>query len=423
MGTAGDFEHVPRRLAEVVTRRLGEEPVVALHGPRTVGKSTLLDEVALTHGQDRLDLDDPATRQAVEGDPGLFAGGPSPVCIDEYQHVPSVLDAIKAELNRDLRPGRFVLTGSTTYASLPLTAQSLTGRLHRLTVWPLSQGELAGVRERFVEALLDDPASLVSRAASTTTREDYIERIVAGGFPLALRRRGEVARSRWFDDFVALVVERDVMELTRVRQREALPRLLGELAGQTAGLLSVASAARRVGIEPSTAENYTKLLEAAYLIYRLPAWGRTLSSRVGATPKVHVVDSGLAARLLRLTSSRLGRRAPAALTELGHLLETFVVNEILKQLSWLDTTATAAHFRTRDGVEVDLVLERDDGALLGIEIKTGPRVSNTDLAGLRALKRGFGDDFLGGVILNLGQHSYTAEPGIHVLPVDRLWTL
>ena len=221
---------VPRRLEEVVRRRVGEEPVVALHGARTVGKSTLLDRVAGVLGRSRIDLDDPATRAAAAADPALFVSGAAPVLIDEYQHVPALLDAIKAELNRDLRPGRFVLTGSTTYGSLPLSAQSLTGRLHRVDVWPLSQGEIAGHHETFLEALFDDPASLATAATSPTARPEYIARIVRGGLPLAVRRSSDAARNRWFDDYVALVVERDVLDLARIRQREALPRLLAQLA-------------------------------------------------------------------------------------------------------------------------------------------------------------------------------------------------
>ena len=202
-----------------------------------------------------------------------------------------------------------------------------------------------------------------------TISEDTRRRLRKKQFADRGSRLCDAARNRWFDDYVALVVERDLLDITRVRQREALPRLLAQLAAQTGGVLSIASAARRARLEASTAENYTKLLEAAFLIHRLPAWGRTLRSRVTATPKLHVVDSGLAARLLRLTPDRLERRDAAALTELGHLVETFAVNELLKQATWSAAPVSAGHFRTKDGAEVDVVLERDDGALVGVEIK------------------------------------------------------
>lgn len=150
---------------------LAEEPVIAVQGARTVGKSTMVRSLAGQAGREVVDLDDPETRDAVDASPSAFVTAKSPVFIDEYQHVPVVLDAIKAELSRDLRPGRFVLTGSTRYSSLPTAAQSLTGRLHVATLWPLSQGEMEGTQERFVEQLLSDPSTLVTAERSTVSRE------------------------------------------------------------------------------------------------------------------------------------------------------------------------------------------------------------------------------------------------------------
>lgn len=411
-----------RRIAAVVRQRLHEEPVVVLTGPRTVGKSTLLRALAQELGREIVDLDAPQTRAAAESDPAFFVAGPAPVLIDEFQLVPQTLDAIKAALNVGLSPGRFVLTGSTRYGSLPRAAQSLTGRAHVMVVWPLSQGELDGVHETFVAQLLDAPEGLVGRAGSTTTREDYIERVVRGGLPVAASRRG-AARGRWFADYVRLICERDVLELSRVRQGDVLPRLLTRLAAQTGQLLSVAEAARAVGLEQSTAETYTRLLEAVFLVHRLPAWGTTLHAKAGATPKVHVVDSGLAAHLLRLTPEKLTRRTGAALTTFGHLLETFAVGEILKQASWQDEVVTAGHWRTRDGQEVDLVLERSDGGVVGIEIKAGSRFTGSDGRGLAALADRLGEAWLGGAVLNTGVHAFTcdADRRLVVLPVDHLW--
>jgi len=405
----------------VVTRLLTEEPVVAVHGPRTVGKSTMVRSLALRAGREVVDLDDPETRDAVEGSPSAFATAESPVFIDEYQHVPAILDAIKAELSRDLRPGRYVLTGSTRYSSLPAAAQSLTGRLHVVTLWPLSQGELEGTEERFAEQLLSDPATLVTSSASTATREEYVERILRGGFPLAVARPALAGRNRWFDDYLKLVIERDVAELSGIRQREKMPGLVARLGGQTAQVLNVARAAADVGIESSTAEHYVRLLEAAFVVYRLPAWGTTLRARSSAKPKIHFVDPGLAGRMLRITEARLAAAQPQAMTELGHLLETFCVGEVLKQVSWMESPAQPGHWRTHDGDEVDLVLERDDGAIAGVEVKAGERVSAAQFRSLRKLREAFGDRFLGGVVLHLGRRAYTQDDRLHALPVDRLW--
>jgi predicted AAA+ superfamily ATPase len=413
---------VPRRLAEIVAGRMTEAPVVLLQGPRAVGKSTLLRGLAVALGADVVDLDDVAVRDAVAADPGLFVGGAGPVCIDEYQHVPLVLDAIKAELNRDGRPGRFVLTGSARHEALPRAAQSLTGRLHRLTVYPLSQGELRGVREHLLEDLFIDSAAVVTAAGpSRTTREEYIDSVTVGGFPSALARDSLASRNRWFDDYVSLSVERDVLELSKIRQAAALPVLLERLASQTGQVLNITRAAASVRLDERTANSYVRLLEAVFLLYRLPAWGTTLTKRSTASPKIHILDSGVAARLLRLTPEKLAARSPTALTEFGHLLETFVVTEILKQASWTDWVSGVGHWRTNEGQEVDLVVERDDGAMVAFEVKAAGRVPGDDLAPLRRLRDAAGSAFVAGVALYLGARSYTYEDRLHVMPVDAIW--
>ena len=413
---------VARRIEEVVERRSREEPVIALQGPRTVGKSTQLRKLASTHAVEVLDLDDLATRDAVLADPALFVSGPEPVCIDEYQKAPVVLDAIKAELNAGLRPGRFLITGSTRHDALPAAAEALTGRLHIVTIYPLSQGELAGVRENLVELLFEDPIRVLTQAGTAQiTRSQYIERITAGGFPLALARPPAI-RGRWFDDYVISTLERDVKELSKIRQGEALPRLLARLAGQTAQVLNVAAAAREARIDSETAEAYLRLLEAVFLLQRLPAWGTTLRARASAKPKLHLLDSGVAARLLRLTPAKLARLDPTSLQQFGHLLETFAVCEVIKQASWLDGIAGYGHWRTYDGDEVDLVLEREDGALVAFEVKSGARVPGGAFKGLRKLRDATGEAFVAGVVLYLGQRSYTYEDRLHVMPVSSLWT-
>jgi uncharacterized protein len=412
---------VDRRVAETVRSRLAVEPVVVLEGPRAVGKSTLLRALGDSLGRGVVDLDDLLTREAVRADPTRFVEGDAPVLVDEFQHVPELLDAIKAELNRDGSAGRYVITGSTRYSTLPLTAQALTGRAHRIQILPLSQGEIGGVRETFARRLVEDPAGLLESRESGATRDEYISRVVAGGFPPVLRRTSPAERSRWFDDYVELVVERDALEISRVRQRSALPALLARLASQTGQVLNIATAARAIGIEKSTAESYAKLLEAVFLIQRLPAWGRTLGSRVAVAPKVHVVDSGLAARLLRLTAAKLGEGSASALTELGHLLETFVVGEICRQLDWLDAPTHVGHWRTHDGQEADLVVEREDGRVVAVEVKAGTNLAPGDLSGLRALQRKLGAELLASVVLYTGQHAYAHPDGHLVLPVSRLW--
>ena len=411
-----------RRILDVVLRRMAEEPVVLLQGPRTVGKTYLLNDLADRCKAEIIDLDDPSTRDAVRADPTTFIQGSSPVLIDEYQHERSVLAAIKAELNRDLRPGRYILAGSTRSTAIPEVAEYLAGRINLLPVLPLSQGEIAAAREDFVERLLfGDPASLVSPERSTTSREEYAQRIVKGGMPIALARSTAGARNRWFDDYIAIVLERNAIEVLRIRQRHQLPVLLRHLASQTAQLLNITTTAQAAALDRHTASDYLAVLEAVFLVRQLPAWGRTLGRRTADTPKIHIVDSGLAARLLRLTGEHLARRDATSLTEFGHLLETFVVGELIKQSTWLDGLAGWHHWRTYDGDEVDLVIERDDGRIVGIEVKAGTRVPGADLRPLEKLRDLAGDAFIAGVTLYTGERSYNHGDRLYVLPIDRLW--
>jgi len=412
-----------RRVSAQLDELLQVEPVIALHGPRSVGKSTVLSALAAARRVPVLDLDDVGVRDAVAANPQTAVATPGLLCVDEYQHAPQILDALKTRLNREgTLAGTAVLTGSTRQDALHRTAQALTGRLHTMTIWPLSQGEISGVIEDFLPALRAEPdATVAAHPASTTARKDYVDRLCAGGFPLALRRTG-AARDRWFDDYVRQSLERDAIELVRIRQRAMLRELLGRLAGRTAQVLNLANMSQGLTGERKTIEDYVRLLEDLFLIDRLPAWGKTLRARAAASPKVHVIDSGVAARLMRVTPAKLATLEPTALAEFGHLLETFVVGELRKQVSWLDEQVATGHWRTHDGEEVDYVIEFDDGRVLAFEIKANERVTGPDLKGLRTLRDALGDRFIAGVALSTGLRSFTYEDRIHIMPVDRLWT-
>jgi uncharacterized protein len=308
------------------------------------------------------------------------------------------------------------------HSTLPRAGQSLTGRVDILDVLPLAQVEIDGSGgEPLIHRLLQGRELRPSAAASETSRDDYARRITSGGMPIALRRPPGRSRSRWFGNYLELVIERDVIELSRVRQREMLPRLLGQLAARPGQVLNIAATAQAVGMEKSSAENYLRLLEAVFLVQRLPAWGTTLGSRVARQPKLHLVDSGVMAWLLGLSPEKIASGDPAALTEYGHLVETFAVGEILRQVGWWDGPVTVGHFRTAAAEEVDLVLERDDGAVLAFEIKAGTRVHGEDLRGIRALRTKLGSRLLGAVVLYTGALSYTHEDGTSAMPLDSLW--
>ena len=393
-----------------------------LEGPREVGKSTLLRQLADHLGGRLLDLDDLATRTAVTRDPATMIDGDGVVLIDEYQDAPVVLDVIKAQLNISSRPGQFISTGSARHESLPRAAQALTGRLQRLPHLPLTQSELTGTRPDLVRQLLDASTHASAVPTSTTSREDYISLVIRGGFPIVLAAASGRARWRWIDAYVRLTLERDVQELSKLRQAHALPLIMEKAAGQSAQILNTSRMAEAASIDAKTARDYLRLLEAVFLLRLVPSWNRTLTTRTYARPKVHMLDTGVSAGLLRLTPEKLGRRDPVAMTEFGHLLESFVVGALLKEVSWTGEIAGYGHWRTRDDLEVDLVLETEDGGVIGFEVKAAARVAGSDFAGVRRLRELLGDAFIAGVALYTGTRSYTHEDRLHVMPIVRLWS-
>lgn len=418
---AETVEHIDRRLLTVIGQRLRETPVLLLEGPRSVGKSTLLAEVAPTvAGARHFDLDDATVLSLARGNLSLLTDEELPIFVDEYQRHPPILDAIKARLNKGTRAGMFVLAGSASYDSLPRGTQALTGRIQRLPVLPLTQTEIDGTRNRFIERAFEG-AIRHSANPGRASRMDYVDRVFRGGMPLAVAEEGDAARQRWFAGHVRQSLQRDAGQVRRIDRAASLPQLAVHVAGHTSRVLNVANVGAGLGLARATVAAYLHVLESIFLISLLPAWGTTVSSRSIAAPKVHIVDSGIGGHLLRLNSAKLQRRDPAALTEFGFLLESFVVQEVIRQTTWLDTPVTAGHWRTRDDDEVDLVLERYDGAVIGVEVKAGDHVDGKHLSGLRKLRNRLGASFVAGIAFHLGRVGHRLEDRLHSLPVERLW--
>ncbi len=410
-----------RHILDVVHRQIATWPVVILEGPRTVGKSTLLQEIATSSGVKIVDLDEPDVRQQVEADPQGYVKGTRPVLIDEYPKIPQLIQHIKAQLNRDGSPGQFILTGSASLEASRSDLDALVGRYGDVLILPLSQSEIEGRSGNFVEQVLRDAEALRSSGPSGTDRESYIRRVLTGGFPLLVKSLDPTDRYQRFSNYVDQSINYGMANLAAIRERENLQLLLYRYAAQTGQLLNMRGAARDVGLKQGTAENYTRLLETLFLIHRLPAWKATDSGPV-SRPKLYVVDSGVAGRLLRLTEERVRSGEPLFLKQYGHLLETFVLGEIRKMLSWMDGPSTIGYWRNRRGNEVDIVVERpDDDAVIGIEVKSGARVAQDDWKGLRTFREEVGSRFHAGLVMYTGDMPYRLDDGIYAIPIDKLW--
>ena len=417
--TGAPFYH--RRALEVALRRIGASPVVVLEGPRTVGKSTLLGQIAERLSAHIFDLDDVTVMDQVEADPYRCVASPRPVLVDEYLRVPSLLEYIKAQLNRDGSPGQFVVTGSAGRRANPEGLKALVGRLEEIEVFPLSQIEMEGRSGNFVATAFGDIDEMMSWGRSHTSRSEYVERVLAGGFPEALASRTANDRTRVFDSYIAQSLDYGQSAVSSIRQPADMQRLLFRYGAQTGQLLNIANAAQDIDINPRTAEKYTRLLELLFFIFRLPAWKKTDSGPV-SRPKLHLVDSGVGSRILRLTAERTPGYDPLFETSFGHLLESFVVSEVRKAVSWLDEPFKIGYWRNRARVEVDLVIESlNDGTVIGLEVKSSSRVSKSDIKGLRSLQQELGSRFQAGLLLYTGDMPYRLADDIYAVPIDKLW--
>jgi predicted AAA+ superfamily ATPase len=408
----------PRHLRPALEAALGDTPVVLVVGPRQSGKTTLCRIVAEGRAARFLSLDDAATLAAASADPaGFIAAQEGPILIDEVQKVPELLPAIKLAVDRRREAGRFLLTGSADVLALPRVSESLAGRMEVLTLWPLSQGELAGRREGSIRAFF--AASKPESVAPGGSRADLVERALRGGFPEAVARTDPERRRAWFRSYVTTILERDVRNLAQIEGLTELPRILNLLAARSSSLLNIAEVSRSLGLPQTTLGRYLALLESAFLVRRLPAWAGSRARRTVKAPRVWIPDTGLLGHLAGLTPARLAEDP----TALGPLLETFVASELMKQLGWSETHAELLHFRTHGGQEVDLVLEADDGRLVGIEVKAAATVGAADMRGLAALREVAAKRFHRGVVLYTGRETLPFGPGLWAMPVSALWQL
>lgn len=407
---------LPRAIGRDVQEALADTPVVVINGARQVGKTTLVRSLGYQGVSEFVTLDERTSREAAELDPRAFVDRPSDtLVIDEVQLVPALFRAIKAEVDRSRRPGRFLLTGSSRLLSAPDMANALVGRVQTLELWPFSQGELAGAPDHFVDRLFDAPRKLVRHGE--LDRRQLIERILRGGFPEAVRR-APARRRAWFDDYATTVTQSVIRGLAAVERLAELPRLLRLCAARTGTELNVSAVANDFGVPIRTTDGYLALLATAFLIHLVPAWSTNLSSKVVHRPKLFLADSGLAAHLVQATATTVDRSGGP----LGQLLETFVVNELRKQVSWSAHRPSLWHFRDRSGVEVDLILEHPDRRIVGIEVKATSSPTAADLRGLRFLADRLGRRFYFGALLTAAPEATPFGPQIATLPVSALWS-
>ena len=407
-----------RRLSELLLQALARSPVVLVNGPRQSGKSTLALNLGEAKPRRYITLDEAQTLAAAKADPpGFIAALDGPVTLDEIQHSPELFPAIKVAVDRKREPGRFLLTGSANVLLLPRLAESLAGRMQILTLWPLSQGEIEGRREGFIDTIFGEGS--IKHFEVEEDREDLIRRALRGGYPGIVEWSDERARSDWFSSYVTTLLQRDVRDLANVEGLTALPHLLALLAVRSGSLVNFAELSRSAAIAQSTLKRYVTLFQATFMMDTVPAWSANLSKRLIKAPRLVITDTGLMSHVARVTRGRLDHEPALA----GWLLESFVMTELRKQAAWSAGRPDLFHFRALTGQEVDVILEDRAGRVVGVEIKASSNVSAGDFRGLDTLRTVTRKRFHRGVVLYAGRQALPFGPGFHALPISALWRL
>jgi predicted AAA+ superfamily ATPase len=407
---------IDRKARPIVETALADTRVVLIAGPRQAGKTTLARQFS---GSDRpyITLDDVGSLNAARTDPIGFIRGIKRAVIDEVQRAPELMLAIKESVDRDDEPGRFLLTGSANLATIPAIADSLAGRLAVVPLLPFAQSEIRSTPGRLLDRLFagEEPYG----AEDTVVGDDLMLTVLRGGYPEVLRRTTPSRRTAWLQDYVNLILDRDVRDIASIDQLDRLPRLLDVLAEHAGQMVNHSSFGAALGLSSITAQKYVAILERLYLIRTLVPWSNNRLNRLVKTPKLHFLDTGLLAALREDEANALRDNK----TRFGPLLESFVVSELLKLESWSDRRLSFSHYRTKDRDEVDVVIEDRRGRIVGIEVKASATVKSDDFRGLRQLQEAVGERFVRGLVLHDHDRVTPFGEKLQGAPLSLLWTM
>ena len=404
----------PRYAESLVRTALRDTRIVAISGPRQSGKTTLARRFA-RQGRAYFTLDNQPTLAAAKNDPVAFIRGLDRAIIDEIQRAPEVLFAIKQSVDEDPRPGRFLLTGSANLLTIRTVHESLAGRVEVIPLYPLGRSErLRSRAPQFVSKVFQGQ---LPTGAESLSGDKLLQLVVTGGYPDAIKRRAERRRQDWYRAYIQSIVERDIPEIADIAGQHQIPRLLQVCARYAGQLTNLSEIGRAIGRDHKTVAQYLRVLEQIYLVQGVQPWSRNELSRLVKTPKLHFIDSGLLTALRGYSLARL--RSDRGL--LGPLLESFVFSELIKGVGWAKERISLFHYRDKDQLEVDFVLENSEGQIVGIEVKAAASVTQRDFGGLQRVAAAAGARFVQGVLLYEGGQILSFGQNLRAVPLPTLW--
>ena len=406
--------YIPRHAEEKVRTSLRDTRVVALVGPRQSGKTTLARRFA-NENRPFVTLDDEQFRSFAANDPTGFIRLHQAAVIDEIQRAPDLLLAVKKAVDDDQSPGRFLVTGSVDLFSGLVSPDSLAGRVETIELLPFSQAEIG--RKNAPTFL--DRAFTASFASFERLGEcrNLIDRVISGGYPEVLTRKVPARRATWLLNYVAALTRRDLTGVSKLSRADNMTRLVNRAAVASGQLLNLSEVGSQLRIDGKTADRWLKLLEHMFLFRRVPAWHRNELKRLIRTPKLHFLDSGLLAAVRRIDKETVLRDRQA----FGTLLECFVHAEIEKAIALSSEPIHLSHYRDKDKVEVDFVLENLSGEVVAIEVKASATIRPDDFKGLKRLRQAADENFACGILLHDGDRIDRVNDKLFAMPVKMLW--
>ena len=397
-----------------IREALADTPVVSINGPRQGGKTTLAKHLADSNWT-FYSLDDEITFKSATEDPAGFINRLDQAIIDEVQRVPELMHTIKYSVDRDDRPGKFLLTGSAQILRLPKIKESLAGRLEIVPLYPLSPSEIYDTSPpQFLSLLFQGEPPDVS---DVVTGADLLKVLVSGGFPRALSKSNETRRGKWFRTYLSALLENDASDAISSENTDGLSHLAEVLAQYSGQLTNFSEIANNTKTSSKTVSRHVHLLEQIYVVGRLQPWFRNGLNRLIKTPKLHFIDSGLLTTIKGYNLAQLERERSL----LGPILETFVYTELLKQINWSAFYISFYHYRDKDNTEIDFVLEDNSGFLVGIEVKASATVRSEDFKGLRKLFAIDPENFKIGIVLYDGTQVLPFGEKMFAVPVSAMW--
>lgn len=407
---------IQRKIKSKLLDALKDSPVVLIHGARQTGKSTLVKSLSeIEYPAKYLTFDDTGILSAAQSNPQDFISGyDDNLVIDEVQRVPEIFSAIKSLVDKKRKAGKFILTGSANVLLLPKVSESLAGRIEILNLYPLSQSEISSSGDNFIDRLFDNN---FKSASELKKKNDLVVRVVTGGFPEMLTRKDRERQNAWFKSYITTILQRDVRDMANIEKLNELPKLLSLFASRAGTLVNFAEFSRSSTVPQTTLKRYVALLEAIFMIHLLPAWSGNLSKRLIKTPKIYLNDTGLLSHLIGFEPDKIFSDT----LSWGRMLENFVLLEMLKQLTWSKHNLSLHHFRSASGLEIDFIIERNDGKLAAVEVKASSKINAADFKNIKVFADETGKKFLSGIVLYTGKEAIPFAKNMFAMPIESLW--